>query len=433
MGESIFRIRVQTLEGELSDLNNEVPFRVRVVRDKIRILHIGGKPSYDMKAWRLFLTRQPDVDLVSFYILRSLNDDPEARNNELSLIPFPYDELFSTELEKFDVIILQNFDFNLYFQPFYLSNLATFIRQGGALLMIAGDQSYHRYLGSPLEGLFPFEFDDRAGRFEMAPQNAAVVQSHPLIRGLENAFTKMPWSGYHSITSLPSSTTVVRFANNTPLISFTGIEQGRVLSINSDELWKMQMSPSIEGGGMFGRFARRVLQYLTFDPEMDTQRIQSGSWQVGQIVKLVGSDQKKRNWKISKLWPNGGEVLLNVADSAQAEILVPSPGVYQVEADQMPEPFVEVTQEQPWREEWKYLIAKDSKMKTLSESSQGKFFRYEDREKLFDESISGQQILNAQVEPWVRSSMSWIWLLLGAILLSMSLDFFLRKKRYWDI
>jgi hypothetical protein len=120
MGEAFHFLRISGVPGELSTLNNLMGFRVRTVRDKIRLLHIGGKPSVDLKTWRYFLTRQPDVDLVSFYILRSMEDDPQARPSELSLIPFPYEELFSTELPKFDLVILQNFDFTLYFQSFYL-------------------------------------------------------------------------------------------------------------------------------------------------------------------------------------------------------------------------------------------------------------------------------------------------------------------------
>src|SRR5690606_5201854 len=110
-------------------------------------------------------------------------DTPEARNEELSLIPFPYEELFSTELEKFDVVLLHNFDFNLYFQPFYLANLARFVREGGALLMVGGDQSFHRYVGSPLESIMPFKFGAKKGVLEMGRTGAKVVSDHPVIDG----------------------------------------------------------------------------------------------------------------------------------------------------------------------------------------------------------------------------------------------------------
>ncbi|MFT4976533.1 MAG: hypothetical protein ACI8S6_002438, partial [Myxococcota bacterium] len=96
--------------------NNIYPVVVRVVRDRTRVLQVSGSPSYDQKFLRLFLKEDPSVDLVSFFILRTREDFGAGWNSdELSLIAFPYQRLFSEDLDTFDLVVLQNFNYRPYF------------------------------------------------------------------------------------------------------------------------------------------------------------------------------------------------------------------------------------------------------------------------------------------------------------------------------
>ncbi len=428
MGEQVFVVKITATDGELSLINNESPFRVRTVRDKIRLLHIGGKPSQDLKAWRLFLTHQPDVDLVSFYILRTLEDDPEAKNAELSLIPFPYEELFSTELEKFDVVILQNFDFSLYFPSFYLSNLARFIEKGGALLMMGGDQSFHRYARSPLEPLLPFVFD-RGGAFEFDRQNVELVTKHPILKGIESAFQVVDWTARHGVSERSSQQTLMRFKNGIPFISLRDASKGRVVTINSDESWKLQSQPTGETP-VFGRLARRIIQYLTFDPEVDAKVLQSSLWSTGQQVHLSLSSGERANWKIKSLAFKNFETHFQNVSGVDFE--VPHAGAYLVEVEGILESKGFITEEQPWKNEWKNIISNAEGLKKLSKLSHGKYFDYEDRAQIFDQSLSGRQMISADIVPWSRANHNIAWLILILAILFFGLDLFVRKKVRWD-
>jgi hypothetical protein len=330
MGEDFFLVKVEPLTGELSSLNNVFPFKVRTVRDKMRLLHICGRPSQDLKNWRAFLTRQPDVDLVSFYILRSLEDNPEAKDYELSLIPFPYEDLFSVELEKFDVVILQNFDFNLYFQPFYLSNLARFVEHGGGLLMVGGDMSFHKYNGSPLENLFPFSFGSLGGAYEERQDRVKAVRSHPISAGLEAAVESRQWTARHKIQSNPDGIDLFRFVSEIPFLSIRDAGRGRVVSVNSDETWELQMYPS-DDGPVFSKLARRILQYLTFDPEMEPDQFVSEEWGVGKKVHLRLQGGMKSSWRIESIFgPRAWMAEYPASDSV--EFTVPFAGLFQVVA-----------------------------------------------------------------------------------------------------
>lgn len=427
MGEESYLVSIEPQDQELSYLNNDFVVRVRTVRDKIRILHVGGKPSADLKAWRSFLTRQPDIDLVSFYILRSITDDPQARETDLSLIRFPYDELFSTELDKFDLVILQNFDFTLYFQPFYLSNLARFIENGGALFIIGGDQSFHRYNPSPLKSMFPFQFSG-AGNFVDRETEVSSVLNHPVVAGSEAALKGFKWTGFHQILPRQGALDFARFKSGEPLLSAWDVGKGRVVALNSDESWKLQMRPQ-ENMAAFSRLARRVLQYLTFDPEVNPSQIVTSRWKVASDVSLSLTDKTPVLWSVDPVVV--GPAALKEGPSVDATYPLSEPGWYRVVAGQK-ESRVFETEEKPWLSEWKRLVSRDDKLKDLARRSDGVFVTFKDRARIFEPALIGKQTIAAEVLSWTKSSAYWSWIFLISSLFLLCLDFFIRKREQWD-
>src|SRR5262249_17195 len=115
VGKYVYEISTPVLPGEALATNNARSFVLKVIRDKIRVLQGGGEPSGDQRFLRSMLKRDPNVDLISFFILRTPTDLQMAPQTELSLIQFPTRELFEEELKSFDVIILQNFNYGPYF------------------------------------------------------------------------------------------------------------------------------------------------------------------------------------------------------------------------------------------------------------------------------------------------------------------------------
>ena len=113
-GTFVFRISTPVLGGEALTGNNEQTFTVKVIRDRVRVLHLCGRPSWDQRFLRAMLRRDPNVDLVSFFILRTETDEQPWNREELSLIPFPTYEIFEEQLRSFDLVIFQNFNFAPY-------------------------------------------------------------------------------------------------------------------------------------------------------------------------------------------------------------------------------------------------------------------------------------------------------------------------------
>ena len=106
---------------------------------------------------RRLLKRDPNVDLISFFILRTPTDLTMVDSSELSLIPFPTDELFRKELGSFDLVLLQNFNHGPYGIGGYLPDLRRYVERGGGLAMIGGDLSFTSggYAGTQLAEVLP--------------------------------------------------------------------------------------------------------------------------------------------------------------------------------------------------------------------------------------------------------------------------------------
>ena len=141
-GNFVFQIATPVLAGEALASNNSQVFTVKVIRDRVRVLHVCGRPSWDERFLRAMLRRDPNVDLVSFFILRTETDEQPWNRNELSLIPFPTYEIFEEQLHSFDLVIFQNFNYAPYGVEPFLPGVRDYVEEGGALAMIGGDLSF---------------------------------------------------------------------------------------------------------------------------------------------------------------------------------------------------------------------------------------------------------------------------------------------------
>src|SRR3954451_18008865 len=156
-GKFAFTVSVPVYEGEALSQNNQKSFVLKVIRDRVRVLLVAGRPSWDVRFLRKLLKRDPNVDLISFFILRTPADDTHSSPDELSLIPFPTQEIFQEQLKTFDLVIFQNFNHRPYRMSQYLDGIADYVRDGGAFAMIGGDQSFSAgdYAGTAIEDILP--------------------------------------------------------------------------------------------------------------------------------------------------------------------------------------------------------------------------------------------------------------------------------------
>ncbi|MRG91850.1 glutamine amidotransferase [Polyangium spumosum] len=164
-GARILEVSIDAPDGDVVPDNDTRYVTIDVARDRVRVLHVAGRPTYDVRALRMWLKADASVDVVAFFILRTPTDDVVAPSEELALIPFPVDELFSEHLPSFDAVVLQDFNAAPYGLAKHLRSLSRYVDKGGGLIMVGGPDAFvpGNYAGTPLAEVLPVELDRGPG------------------------------------------------------------------------------------------------------------------------------------------------------------------------------------------------------------------------------------------------------------------------------
>lgn len=164
-GARIVEVAIASPNGDEIPENDRRLLTVSVSRERVRVLHVAGRVTNDVRALRQWLKSDASVDVVAFFILRTPADNPQALTQDLALIPFPVNELFNEHLPSFDAVVLQDFDAQPYGLEQHLPALARYVRDGGGLIMVGGPNSFVAggYAGSPLADVLPVSLDGTPG------------------------------------------------------------------------------------------------------------------------------------------------------------------------------------------------------------------------------------------------------------------------------
>jgi uncharacterized membrane protein len=330
-------------------------FRVEVVRQKYRIMYLAGRPSNEYSFLRDFLKADPNRELVSFVILRNPENPSPAPDRDLSLIPFPVDDIFLRTLPQFDLFILENFSaarFRL--PPSHLEALKRFVAGGGALLVKGGENAFGAggYRGSPLEEVLPVTLSGRTPDFVpglFAPK--PVSYEHPLIKlfdGVEESRKAWdalpPLDGWGRFASTRAGAQVIATqpresaddGGALPVIAVRSYGRGKVMLISTDSTWRWKLGAAADrlASGVYERFWTRAVQYLTgsldlskvkFSPLPDRVAPREPFTATLRVFDEDFSPAKAAETRVTVLWTPPGGAAREVA-ARETE-----PGVYSVE------------------------------------------------------------------------------------------------------
>jgi len=293
LGKRVYSLSVPLFAGESIVSNNRRDFQVKVIRDRTRILHLNGRPSWDSRYLREVLVNNPKVDLLSFFILRTLSDDVAAPTSELSLIPFPSNLLFSDYLNSFDLVIFQNFCFESFIDKKLLGNIKTYVQDGGAFLMIGGELSFQGggYDRTPIKDILPVTMQKEGGDYsseEFRPVVEKNLQRHPILRlEKKDAFNQKTWQSLPLLNGLnlglvakPESHVLIgskKKGGIAPVLVITKTGKGRTAVLATDSSWNWNFRRVGEGGSgrYYERFWNNVIDWMTNAPETRLLRLET--------------------------------------------------------------------------------------------------------------------------------------------------------------
>ena len=297
LGRAVYTVSLPLEDGDAVPENNERAFLVRVTRDKLRVLLLCGAPTWDTRFLRAFLKADPAIDLITFFILRTSSDLTMASPEELSLIPFPTDELFREHLDSFDLVIFQDFNYGPYQVAGYLPRIRDYVLHGGAFAMIGGSRAFGAggYERTVLADILPVRMAPGASALseeEFAPTLVESAARHPIVELVPDPAQNLKtWSELapligankllgvredgHALLTHPNEKDAS--GNPMPVLAVGSAGQGRVLALGADSTWRWSLTTAGLRGdaSAYERFWDRALRWLARDPLLDPAHIET--------------------------------------------------------------------------------------------------------------------------------------------------------------
>ena len=280
-GQNVFSLEVEAVRDEITTSNNKTVILVNGVRDRLKVLLVSGIPHSGERTWRDLLTSDPGVDLIHFTILREPQKFDYTPKNELSLIAFPFQELFEIKLYDFDLIIFDRYRVNNILPDRYFRNIVKYVREGGAFLeasgpAFAGKRSIY---DTPLGDILPGSPTGNITEHQYTPAITKLGHQHPVTKSMvwnnkvldgEDKENWGPWLRYIDINRKRGDV-LMNGAEGKPLLILDRVGKGRVAQLSSDHIWLW--SRGYEGGGPHAELLRRIVHWLMKEPELDERAL----------------------------------------------------------------------------------------------------------------------------------------------------------------
>jgi len=277
-GPNVFELEAEALPDDLTTLNHRAVASIEGVRDKLRVLLVSGEPHPGERMWRNLLKSDANIDLVHFTILRSPDKAVDAPINELSLIAFPVADVFGRRIHDFDLIIFDRYSKQSVVPRYYLDNIVTYVREGGALLIAAGPEfGTPDGLGnSPIGDIAPARPTGEEYDKPFRAQVSADGAKHPVTRPFALAPGAKPsWGEWFRAVGadVVGGDTVLEDEDKHPLLALSRVDKGRVALLLTDQMWLW--ARGYDGGGPHLELLRRLAHWLMKEPELEEEALRA--------------------------------------------------------------------------------------------------------------------------------------------------------------
>ncbi len=280
-GPNIIEIKTDAVNGETTDVNNRVVASIEGIHEKLSVLIVTGAPNPNTRMWRSLLKSDPDVDPIHIVIQRYPEQVDDTPREEMAMRPFPMNEVFSENLGKFNLVILDSYE-NRYLLPnSYLSNITKYVQNGGALLVASGSEyaGHGSIYKTPLGAILPAAPSGQITERTFVPRISERGHRHPVTRGLAggnppgDTQQQPSWGPWFRSVDVLTATgeAVMEGADKKPLLILSHQEKGRVAMLNSDNVWRWDSA--YENNGPYSSLLLQTAHWLMKNPVLEEEAL----------------------------------------------------------------------------------------------------------------------------------------------------------------
>jgi hypothetical protein len=300
---------------ESNRVNNTRLARQRVLRDRLRVLHLAGHPSWDVRFLRDALKNGRQADLISFYIMVRPSAFFVENLENTVLIPFPTHTLFEEELAGFDLLIFQNFRFGAFETDVYAERIAGFVEGGGASLVVGGEFAFlaEGLADTAAARLFPVgvprfkTYRDYFALGAFSPRLTTEGLVHPILSGnnmpkdVAGALGALPDLIGANLQGCPLEGASVLLAHPKaktscgplPILATSALGEGRIAFVATDSLWRWRFLPGEpEQGRFYQALIDNIVRWLIRDPTLAPFEIVVGEAPAGGPTNQKAGDDE---------------------------------------------------------------------------------------------------------------------------------------------
>jgi hypothetical protein len=249
MGMKKYRVRVETIDGELSELNNTRIFPIEVRKNTLSVLLFAQQLGWDFRQIYKELSDDTSVALTALFRVSSdrfIVRGSRQKGDENLEAGFP-----STRglLGLYKCVIVGSFPATQW-RAEQLQALVEYVREGGAVIFLGGEHSFGRggYSRTVIEPLFPWrisagEPELQTGQFTVnVPLSAA---NHSIVSETSRLISQSSGASIESINltgSLRSGAVNLLDASvgnrTVSVVALQRFGQGQTMGVATNTLWK---------------------------------------------------------------------------------------------------------------------------------------------------------------------------------------------------
>lgn len=402
------------VRDQLTPRNDAAAITVIGVRDRLKVLLVSGEPHAGLRSWRNLLKSDAAVDLVHFTILRPPEKYDGVPGDEMALIAFPVDELFTRRIDDFDLIIFDRYRVRGILPPSYFDNIRRYVEEGGAVLVSSGPEAAGvEGLGyTALGRVMPAEATSGLIETPFLPMITTLGRRHPVTADLPDggdADGQPDWGPWLRLVEsrIRDGAATVMEGDGQPLLVLDRVGEGRIAQLLSDQVWLW--GHGFEGGGPQHELLRRIAHWAMAEPELEEEALDARILAAdgGTVLRITRRTLADQTPPVTITAPDGttSEVTLDEAQPGRftTDHPVAEDGLYRLKQDEL-ERLIAVGPAIP--REFEDMIASDEAMAPLIAASGGKAIAIADglpelRHQPAGARMHGQSIALGQSRPWL--------------------------------
>ena len=292
MGMKKYRVRVETIDGELSALNNTRIFPIEVRNNTLSVLLFAQQLGWDFRQIYKELSDDSSMALTSLFRVSSdrfIVRGSRQKGDENLEAGFP-----STKglLDLYKCIIIGSFPVSQWRQG-QLQALVEYVRGGGAVIFLGGEHSFGQggYSRTVIEPLFPWSISAGEPKLQMGQFTVNVPLSaanHSIVSEMTQLISQASGASIESINlsgSLRSGAVNLLDASlgnrTVSVVALQRFGEGQTMGVATNTLWKWTQTSEVLKQA-YSHFWRQSVRNLS-------------QWEEGE--RFVGVKWDKKSYK----------------------------------------------------------------------------------------------------------------------------------------